>query len=221
MADPVSTLAACYSPHRDVWHDRDDRQPYLLPAFPRIVQSLPESTPTGCLYEEIDASSGLIQGRLRRQPTIFKRLGLWRQRGRLVIHKRHPHGGDTTVDCVAAYAIRRRAMAGLGDGMAGCFRWRKHRCGFLHIAYHDFRRHCRRCRRGGDSGRGRRSRPIMKQWVLRKPRNCSWSDRTITGDIQPALSDGARLRGAGDGAVLQYQADLPAAGPFWKRPSTR
>src|SRR4030095_12544093 len=32
------------------------------------------------------------------------------------------------------------------------------------------------------------------------------------GNVQPALSHGAGLRGAGDGAVLQHQACLSAAG---------
>ena len=153
------------------------------------------------------------QGRPRRQHAV-QRLRLWRQRRRLRHSQRHSHG-PARCRLRRAYPHAGR-HGGLGDGMriasagADLDAVSPHRLSRL-------RRHRRRCRRArAAGGRPRRSRSDDSA----QPRTAG--GRTDhTGDIQPAVSHGARLRGAGDGAVLQHQAGLPAAGRSGSRPSTR
>ncbi len=123
MADPRRSRRLL-PPHRDVRHDRDDRQPHLLPRA-GIARPVPDQS----LRDAVRGNRCLVpdQGRSRRQHPV-QRVGLWRQRRRLRHSQRHSHGA-------ARHGLRRRIPTRRPAWRsrrwnAACCRWRRPRCGF-------------------------------------------------------------------------------------------
>ena len=158
--------------------------------------------PYGMLYEEIDASS-LIKVDLDGN-VLFNASDYNVNAAGFVIHSAI-HMARHDVDCVAhTHTPAGMAVSAMECGLLPLAQTSMR---FLHIAYHDFE--------GIADDVGERERLVADlgehEAMILRNHGLLVVGRTIPATFNLLLSHGARLRGAGDGAVLQYQAGLPAA----------
>ena len=124
-------LAACYRLTAHVRHDRDDRQPHLLPGAGIDDQFL--INPYGMLYEEIDASC-LIKVDLDGN-TLFNASDYGVNAAGFVIHSAI-HMARPEIDCVAhTHTPAGMAVSAMECGLLPLAQTSMR---FLHVAYHDF-----------------------------------------------------------------------------------
>ena len=159
--------------------------------------------PYGMLYEEIDASCLIkidVDGN-----TLFNASDYGVNAAGFVIHSAI-HMARKDMDCVAhTHTPAGMAVSAMECGLLPLAQTSMR---FLHIGYHDFE--------GIADDVGERERLVADlgnhEAMILRNHGLLVVGRTIPAHLQPAVPDGARLRGAGDGAVLQHQAGVPAAG---------